>query len=166
MSDPHSNASGPGGLDFAAPDNDDDPAGLPRALLGDRSLEEAIEGLVTHVRDTTSFSTSLQFDGWEPIDDHEKARHVFRIVRDAVAHAVMHSGGTHIVVSLARHVRQCQISIFDIGGHNTAGHATEDGGRLDEVRDRMEASASLIDAAIEIERRPTGGMAIALSFSA
>lgn len=165
MSDIHSNASGPRELDLAPPDNDVGPCGLAHDPLGDPSFEKAIEDLVTHVRDTTSFSTSLQFDGWEPIDDAEKSRYVLRIVRDAVAHAVANSGGTHIVVSLARHDRRCRVSIFDVGRPYAArDHATAAAMDLEEAGERMEELAERIDGTVETERRASGGMAIAVSF--
>lgn len=121
------------------------------------SLESSIDVLMTQVRDVTAFSTSIQFDGWEPLEDDAKTPLVLQIVCEAVCDAVMRSG-THVVVSLARRGRQCEICICDDGKAENVGEGGET------RRGTMHQSARLLDGSLDTVARASGGTTIRLTF--
>ena len=118
------------------------------------NLEHALDDLMREVRDTTSVSTTIQFDEWTPIADAEKARHIYAIVREGVQRALQRASGEHIVLSLAGRGEEREVSIRDDAP--TAVREDDLGGMAD--------AALLLRGILASEPRRSRGSALRLTF--
>lgn len=89
--------------------------GLNPAALLNKGLQNALEELLTQIRETTPYTTTLRMEGWQSVDDEQIALHVFRIVQEGVNNAVKHSNGSEITVTLTMQDGTAHVEVADDG---------------------------------------------------
>jgi len=85
------------------------------ADLEQRSLEWALERLCDSTREMMGVDVTLEWKVGRYAPDLRTASHVYRIVQEAVANAILHGKAGHIVVSLSRVERSYQLDVRDDG---------------------------------------------------
>lgn len=135
--------------------------GLNPAALLNKGLENALEELLTQVRETTTFETTLDMEDWQPIDDEQTALHVFRIVQEAVHNAVKHCGGEEISVTLALRDGTAHVEVADDGDGLPPDFESRGGMGLILMRQR----ANALGGSLVTENGENGGTVIRCTYS-
>jgi signal transduction histidine kinase len=134
--------------------------GLFPAALRDRGLEEALEDLLTQIRDTSGVQAKLHIAAWEPLSDTSASTHVFRIVQEAVNNAVKHSSCTEVQVTLSMQNGSRHVLISDNGTGLTVDSESGSGMGIRLMRHR----AQLLGGGVTIGVGSAGGCDVELVF--
>lgn len=134
--------------------------GLNPAALLNKGLENAVEELLTQVRENTKIQTELELRDWAPIGDENAALHVFRIVQEAVNNAVKHSKCGRIHVTLMVEDGRAQVEITD-DGCGLPDNADELGGMGLAL---MSQRAALLGGQLDVQIPTGGGTTIRCAF--
>jgi len=132
--------------------------GLFPVGIGAGGLQAALEEMASSVGGMPGIT--CQFDsGGSALDiDHVRATHLFRIVQEAVNNALKHADAANIWIRVFNDADRVSVTVLDDGtGIDSAPEGTGGGIGLH----LMAYRARLIDASLEIRRRPEGGTEVA-----
>jgi signal transduction histidine kinase len=135
--------------------------GVRPVALDARGLAAALEELASSTEDLSGIECSFKHDELVSISDDAVAEHLYRIAQEAVHNAVRHAKAHHIRMTLATEGAKTILAICDdgVGIPKTLDKGKGMGLRIIEYR------ASMIEAALKIERVVSGGTLVSCSFS-
>jgi signal transduction histidine kinase len=135
--------------------------GVRPVALDARGLAAALEELASSTEELSGIKCSFKHDERVSISDDAMAEHLYRIAQEAVHNAVRHAKAHHIRMTLATEGEKAMLAICDdgVGIPKTLEKGKGMGLRI------MEYRASMIEAALKIERVVSGGTLVACSFS-
>lgn len=132
--------------------------GLFPVGIGAGGLRAALEELASTVSSMPGVDCQVEGDESDPVLDRVHAMHLFRIVQEAVNNALKHAGASNIRIRVFNEADQRGVAVLDDGvGIATGAELATDGIGLH----LMAYRARVIDASLEIRRRPEGGTEVA-----
>jgi len=144
--------------------------GLCPVNIGKVGLAATLEELAADVTDRSEISCVLECDAMPPIVDVTVATHAYRIVQEAVANAIKHSGAESILIQLRAFNERITLSIADDGKGITAdppktdetGIGPKDGPGMG--MHTMRYRATIIGGDLEVRRRSPRGTMVTCTF--
>ena len=124
----------------------------PGALTG-RDLAGAIEDLVRRFAEASDADIEFNTEGNGPVLDSVATLHLYRIVQEAIANAIRHSGADRIKVLLNHDLNEILVRVDDDGKWLDFDEATQEGLGLHTIQWR----ASIIGANLSVGPLPEGG---------
>ena len=134
--------------------------GLFPTALRDKGLEDALEDMLTQVRESSGIQTKLHVSAWEPLSDTSASTHVFRIVQEAVNNSVKHASCSDVQVTLSIQNGSRQVLVADNGKGIPVNPESGSGMGLRLIRHR----AQLLGGSVSFGARSIGGGFVELVF--